>query len=133
MKSVFADTSALFALLVATDESHERAAIAFRALQARNARLLTTSYVLVEMYALLSRRVGIAAVRRFRTGISPLLDVVWVEGELHEAALDFVLERSRSGISLVDAASFLVMRANGIEEAFTFDRHFHKAGFAQVR
>jgi len=42
---------------------------------------------------------------------------------LHEAAPGSLLKRRRAGISLVDAASFLVMRTNGIEEAFAFDPH----------
>lgn len=130
---VFADTSALFALLVATDANHRRAALAFQGLERRGAALVTTSYVLVEMYALLARRVGIDGVRRFRAGLSPLLDVVWVDDVLHDAALDLSLERNRSRISLVDAASFLVMRANGIAEAFAFDGHFLTAGFALVK
>jgi len=61
-----------------------------------------------------------------------LLEVVWVDAVLHDAALDLALERCRSGISLVDAASFLVMRTNGLAEAFAFDRHFRTAGFKLV-
>ena len=133
MNKVFADTSALFALLVATDENLRRAALAFQGLERRQAALVTTSYVLVETYALLARRVGVDAVRKFRAGLAPLLDVAWVDSALHEAALDLALERSRSGISLVDAASFLVMRSYGIEEAWAFDRHFRTAGFSLLR
>ncbi len=133
MKRVFADTSALFALLVATDENHRRSALAFQGLERQRAALVTTSYVLVETYALLARRVGIDAVRKFRGGLAPLLEVVWVDYALHEAALDHALERSRSGISLVDAASFLVMRSSGIEVAFAFDQHFRTAGFSLVK
>jgi predicted nucleic acid-binding protein len=133
LNAVFADTSALYALLVATDENHRRAALAFQGLERRRAALVTTSYVLVETYALLQRRVGAGAVRRFRMGMAALLDVFWIDGPLHDASLDLLLERSRSGISLVDAASFLVMRANGIEEAFAFDGHFRKAGFSLVK
>jgi len=33
--------------------------------------------------------------------------------------------------SLVDAASFVVMRQLGISEAFTSDHHFSQAGFIQ--
>lgn len=34
--------------------------------------------------------------------------------------------------SLVDAASFIVMRRLGITEAFTSDQHFIQAGFLRV-
>ncbi|MDG4596628.1 MAG: PIN domain-containing protein [Candidatus Contendobacter sp.] len=59
MNQVFVDTSAILALLVATDEAHPAAKMAFARLAAREAALLTTSYVLVETYALLGRRLGI--------------------------------------------------------------------------
>ena len=68
MSRVFIDTSAIFALLVPTDTAHRRARRAFKALQAREAPILTTSYVLVETYALLSRRMGRESVVRFRGG-----------------------------------------------------------------
>jgi predicted nucleic acid-binding protein len=55
-----------------------------------------------------------------------------VDAATHETALDLMLERPRSRISLVDAASFVVMRASGIEEAFAYDRHFRTAGFRLV-
>jgi len=38
-------------------------------------------------------------------------------------------ERNRRGLSLVDCASFVVMRRYGIEEAFAFDEDFEKEGF----
>jgi predicted nucleic acid-binding protein len=128
LSRVFVDTSAFLALLIANDVRHRHAARTFRALQAREAALLTTSYVLVETYALLDRRVGREATRGFRQGFDPLLDVTWVEREQHEAGLDLQLEAPRS-VSLVDAVSFVVARRLGIVEAFAYDRNFTDAGF----
>jgi predicted nucleic acid-binding protein len=56
MTAVFADTSGLLALLNAKDQNHDRAAHAFAALRAKQAMLVTTSFVLVETYALVGRR-----------------------------------------------------------------------------
>jgi predicted nucleic acid-binding protein len=131
---VYVDTSAFLALLVASDVRHREAARTFRTLQERRAPLVTTSYVLVETYALLDRRVGREATRRFRGEFEPLLDVVWVGREHHQAGLDLQLESSRS-VSLVDAVSFAVARGLGITEVFAYDRNFKDAGFrgASVR
>ena len=93
MNRVFVDTSAILALLVATDEAHPAAKLAFARLAAREAALLTTSYVLVETYALLGRRLGIEAVRGFREQFAPLLEVIWVDQDLHNRALDTLLQR----------------------------------------
>ncbi len=133
MSSVFVDTSAILALLVASDEVHPQARAAFARLSSRQAPLLTTSYVLVETYALLGRRLGIAAVRTFRADFSPLLRVVWVQETLHERALDELLKRSSRTMSLVDVTSFLVMRERSIDEAFAYDQHFDREGFSRVK
>jgi predicted nucleic acid-binding protein len=61
--SVFVDTSALYALLVRTDEDHAEAAKAFRGLLEAGRSLVSTNYVLVETTALLQHRIGLAAVR----------------------------------------------------------------------
>jgi predicted nucleic acid-binding protein len=52
VNAVFADTSGLLALFNAKDENHARAAGAFATLRARQASLVSTSFVLVETYAL---------------------------------------------------------------------------------
>jgi predicted nucleic acid-binding protein len=126
----FADTSALYALLDAGDGSHAKARRAFARLREREALLVTTSYVLVETCALVSRRLGLAALRTFREDLAPLLEVVWVDAAIHEAALDLLFERRKGSLSVVDAASFVVMRREGLDEAFAFDRHFEDEGFS---
>lgn len=132
MNRVYIDTSALLALLIANDIRHKEAVRTFRALQGRRAPLVTTSYVLVETYALLDRRVGRDATRRFRESFEPLLDVTWVQRDQHEAGLDLLLESARSA-SLVDAVSFVVARELGIAEVFAYDRNFTDAGFRHAR
>ncbi len=132
MNQVFVDTSAILALLVATDEAHPAAKMAFARLAAREAALLTTSYVLVETYALLGRRLGMEAVRGFREQFAPLLEVIWVDQDLHNRALDTLLQRGSRQLSLVDVTSFLVIGEQQIEEVFAFDRHFENEGFRRV-
>lgn len=126
------DTSGLYALLVATDVFHGRAREAFSTLRREDARLVTTSYVLVEAYALIQRRVGLGAVEALRRAFAPLLDVVWVDASTHENALDELDRLSDVAVSLVDAVSFIVMRERAIQRAFTFDAHFVEAGFDLV-
>ena len=133
MNAVFADTSALLALLSATDINHRRAARAFAALRARMAPMVSTSYVLIETYALAGRRLGLDAVNSFRTDLAPVIDVVWVDESLHNAGLDLWLDRGKRQLSLVDAVSFITMRQGSLEEAFAFDSHFEQEGFALVR
>ena len=128
MSRVFVDTSAILALLVPTDAAHERAGAVFDRLRIREAVLLTTSYNLVETYALLGRRFGRDATASFRTDFAPLLQVVWVDCDLHERGLDLMLAHG-AGVSLVDAVSFVSIREHRLDEVFAFDRHFAQEGF----
>lgn len=130
MSAVFADTSGLLALLSPGDEHHTRAERIFETLRSRCAPLVSTSYVLVETYALVGRRLGVEAARSFRADFAPLLDVTWVDETLHNAGLDLLFERSKRHLSLVDAVSFVTMRRNGVAEAFAFDSHFEQEGFS---
>jgi len=132
LSQVFLDTSAILAVLNPRDEHHSRGRSAFARLRARQAGLITTSFVLVESYALLGRRLGLAAVRAFRGDLAPLCDVVWVDGGTHEDGLDLLLERGKKDLSLVDTVSFLVMRRHRLDEAFAFDPHFKDEGFSLV-
>lgn len=95
MTAVFADTSALLALLNLKDENHDRAARAFATLRSNRAPLISTSFVLVETYALVGRRLGIEAVQDFRTDFAPLIDIVWVDDVLHNSGLDLLFDRHK--------------------------------------
>jgi len=84
---VFADTSALCALLVADDKDHAAAEQVFARLVGESASLVTSCYILSETYSLLARRIGLVAVRRFRQDFSGLLFVVWVDEETNNKGL----------------------------------------------
>jgi predicted nucleic acid-binding protein len=132
VSQVFLDTSAVLALVNPKDEHHPRARKGFESLSSRKAGLLTSSYVLVETYALLERRMGLAALQAFRSDLVPLCEVAWIDETVHEAGLDLLIERRKRGLSLVDTTSFIVMRTRRLDEAFCFDPHFEEEGFLLV-
>ncbi|MBI4704148.1 MAG: type II toxin-antitoxin system VapC family toxin [Deltaproteobacteria bacterium] len=128
----FADTSALYAVLVSTDAAHDAARVAWDEHLSRRQRYTTSSYVIEETLALLQHRVGLAAVRVWRDAVEPILDVVWVDAGLHARALTALLAARRRDVSLTDWASFELMHASGIRRAFTLDRHYAEQGFDVV-
>jgi uncharacterized protein len=132
VNAVFGDTSAFLALLNAADENHDRADRAFATLRTRKAPLVSTSYVLVETHALLGRRLGVDAIRSFRSDFAPLIEIIWVDELLHNAGLDLLLDRKKRLLSLVDAVSLVTMRQTNLAEAFAFDPHFAQEGFSIV-
>ncbi|NPV80576.1 MAG: PIN domain-containing protein [Firmicutes bacterium] len=128
--SVYIDTSAFLAVLARDDMYHEQAKRVWFELLDREERFVCSSYVLVESYALIKKRLGWEALQVFHEAVYPLLDVEWVDAALHEGAANAVLITKRKRLSLVDCTSFAVMRRLGIEIAFTFNPHFHEQGFA---
>jgi predicted nucleic acid-binding protein len=127
--TVFVDTSALLAVLDADDQRHQEADAAWRRLMSSDEELLTTNYVLVEMISLAQRRLGLEAVRVFAREIEPVLQVQWLDAEIHQAALDALLAAARRKLSVVDCDSFEVMRRREVHRAFAFDNHFEEQGF----
>ncbi len=129
MNLVFVDTSALYALLDADDRFHHAAAAAFSHLSPDKTLMLTSSYVILETLALLQTRLGLSAVAKWKTEFQGILEIVWIEKQLHEEALTALVAANKPTISLSDWASFLIMRERGIKNAFSFDRHYEQQGF----
>jgi predicted nucleic acid-binding protein len=125
----FVDTSAFHALLDRTDVCHRAAEETMRRLREEQARLLTTNYVVVELFALVQRRLGLEALRELQTVLMPVVDLHWVDHGTHEAAIAALLVASRRRLSLVDCVSFEVMRRLEIADVFAFDPHFAEQGF----
>ena len=130
--SVFVDTSALYAVLDRDDANHVPAKATWRELLGGEEVLISHNYVLVETCALVQHRLGIAALRALQEDVFPVLQVEWIDESRHQTALEAALTAARRKLSLVDCASFLVMRQLGIEKAFCFDKHFHQQGFGVV-
>ena len=128
--SVFLDTSALYALIDRDDPAAARIATAFNRLDGKT--LVTHNYVVVEAAALVHRRLGIEAVRRLVHDILAPVETHWIDESIHQAATSAHIAAGPSGPSLVDGASFEVMRRRGIRQALAVDRHFVDAGFELV-
>lgn len=129
---VFVDTSAFLAVLDADDRHHNRARAVWSNLLTQDAQLLCTNYVLIETFALLQHRLGMAAVRAFQEDVLPVVEIEWVSEETHHAGISALLTAGRKKLSLVDCVSFETMRRKGIKTAFAFDQHFVEQGFEVV-
>jgi predicted nucleic acid-binding protein len=129
MKPIFVDTSALYALFDQGDRFHQAAANVFSRFSPDSMLLVSSSYVVLETLNLLQTRIGMSAVRKWKTEFQPILEIIWVDRQLHEQALIALIAANRPGISLTDWTSFGIMRERDIEDAFSFDRHFSQQGF----
>jgi len=130
--NVFIDTSGLLAVLDGDDANQEEAKSFWANALGDGSVLVCHNYVLVEISALVLRKLGIEAVRVLERDIVPVLRVVWVSREVHEAAVGAHLAAARRRLSLVDCVSFEIMRRTGIDKAFAFDHHFQEYGFKKA-
>ena len=65
-------------------------------------------------------------------GASPRIKKIYSNPELEDEAEGILKRYSDQDFSFVDAVSFAVMKHEGIEEAFAFDRHFLTMGFRTI-
>ena len=129
---LLADTSALFALLLA-DDSHHEAATQF-ARKNPQVRFVMTELILSEVVTRLRARAGADRAVAFADDAlrSRRYDMVFVDSELLHGALDQMRRFADKRLSLTDCASFEVLDRLGLDGAFTFDRDFRDCGYRML-
>jgi uncharacterized protein len=125
------NTSGLLGYLDLTEPIHQDAC----RLMIAASRRLTHSYVLAELVALaqvrgLPRRPVLEFLEGLMDGV--LVDLVYVDEELHRAAVDLLSRRLDKTYSLCDAVSSVLMERRGLHEALTTDHLFEQAGFVRL-
>ena len=130
-REVFADTSALYALVDRNDAGHSAARGAVAKLLAAGVRLVATDYVLTETVNLANARGGALVAHRvldlFEQSVGIRLE--WIGPERFDATKAFFRRHRDHSYSFTDCSSFVVMRELRLTDALTIDRHFAEAGF----
>ena len=125
---IFLDTSAIYALADQADPHHTEAYKKFDAALQSGEQFLIHNYILVECTALLQARLGLQAALLLLQEASAF-HIEWIDVVLHQEAEKELEMIGKRGISLVDCASFVVMRRRGIQKALAFDSDFQDQGF----
>jgi len=131
-REILADTSGLYALLVAADDCHGAACALLKSAAAQATRFVLTDYVLDETATLLRARGHRAAARDLFDAIvaSSACRVEWMTAERFDKTKVFFLRHADQPWSFTDCFSFVLMRELRISEALTKDSHFAAAGFS---
>ena len=129
---IYLDTSAILAILYDNDAAHQKASEKWLEIARQGDEVICNNYVFIEAFSLLQRRYGLEKARALQEQIEPLINISWVDEDLHETAVNLTLTANRRNLSVVDCSSFETMRRLGIETVFTFDEHFKERGFQVV-
>ena len=129
VEKVFVDTSAFYALMDRSDRWHTSARRLWAHCLEEGYELKTSNYIVVETLALLQNRLGFEAADLWARDVLGVVETIWVDEMVHRLATEIWLSLGRRRLSLVDCASFVVMRHDKLEKVFGFDKHFAEHGF----
>lgn len=129
--TLFVDTSAWFEAFDAGSSVHHQVAAA---LKASEGPVVTTTFVLAELSALMVGRLTHAHAARAGTFLrtSPDVNLVHPDVADESAAWRLFVERPDKRYSMTDCLSFVVMRRLKLTTALALDRHFAQEGFDLV-
>lgn len=94
--------------------------------------MLTTNYVVIETCAPLRSRIGLEPVHDFESRLLPLAKAHLVDAVMHRRGFERLRRIDRRGVRLVDAVSFEVMGAEGVQEAFGLDTDLKAEGYRRL-
>lgn len=130
MSEVFVDSGALFSIVAKNDLEHKRAAGYFTSAKEI---FITTDYIFDEFITLvrmkISHDIAVEIGEKIREGLIKLVDI---SPQDREAAWGYFKKHQDKTYSFTDCTSFCIMKRLGIQQAFTFDKHFVQAGFTTV-
>lgn len=130
--NIFVDTSAFLAILNGNDQYHRPAKQTWTEILSSDSMVFTSNYIMLETTALLQHRFGIEALRLFENNIQPVIELIWINENVHKIGMGILIAANRRALSLVDCTSFEIMRQAALEQVFTFDPHFSEQGFIVV-
>ena len=134
MKQIFVDTSAWGALADKADKDHARA-LQFRDEIVGKCKLVTSNYILDELYPLLLMNVGLHPTINYKKKLDILitehvLEIIWIDHDLSKQGWDVFEQYNIDKLwSFTDCTSYAAMKKSRIAEVFAFDHHFEQMGF----
>jgi predicted nucleic acid-binding protein len=129
-RPVLWDSSAILAILDASDANHDTATKIARRLATEEGTSFITNYLEAETHALLLRKLGRLAARTWL--LAGPLPVIRTMQEDEQAARALIATHDDKDWSFCDAVSFALCRRLRVPRAFSFDRHFVQFGHLEV-
>lgn len=130
-EKIFIDTSGLVGFFLESDAYHSQAKNLWKELKTNECRLFVSEYVFDELVTLLLARSSHQFACKAGQSLidSELVDFLYVQDDQVNAVFQKFKKYQDKRFSFTDVCSFYLMELEGIQKAFTFDRHFSQAGF----
>ncbi len=134
-EAIFVDSFAWIATINKSDNYHEISLRILEELLNKQAKLITTNYVLIETINALSKREFRKTVIEFIDKLekSPSVQIVKITDEIYNNAWTLYQQRIDKDWGITDCTSFEVMKIFNIKKAFTNDKHFDQAGYSLAK
>jgi predicted nucleic acid-binding protein len=136
MSNLFVDTSGWANIFVSSEGYHTEAQQYFLNAWQAQRPLVTTSYIVAELVALLQSPLRIPRDTIFQVvdsvRQSEHIQIIHITPDIDAAAWSLCKNRPDKTWSLVDCTSFVIMQQLGLQETLTTDQHFEQAGFIRL-
>jgi uncharacterized protein len=138
MTKLFIDTWGWINLFNRTESYHQQVSHYYNEARSKQTLIITTDYILDEVYTLLFKRLPLDLARKAIETISDsveigYLNLEWISPERFEASAKMRLKfRDKPNISFTDLTSMVVMQELGISDIMTGDAHFTHVGLGFV-
>lgn len=128
---VLIDTSAFMALILKEESCHSKVVEQYKVYKQTRAQLITSTYILDELFTRCLYRAGSHGSRLAITLIRDIiasgeLTVLEVDSQVFRKAEDVFLKFSDHKISFTDATSYVLYKNFNLDEVFTLDADFKK-------
>lgn len=138
MKTIFIDTWGWVNLFNRKESRHQQVRTLYQDLRSKQISIVTTDYVLDEVYTLLFKRISVDLAMTAIDTISDAidkgyLDLIWMMPERFEKAQKLRMKfQDKPDISFTDLTSMVVMQELGISDIIAGDGHFTHVGMGFV-
>ena len=122
---------AFLAIEDSSDNHHQKAISFWKALLEKKNQVVTTDYVLDETYTIIRIRAGHKFAVEFgeETRRSKIIKIIHITPGIIDNAWKVFKKYQDKDFSFTDCTSFVAMKENKIESAFSFDKNFTQYGF----
>ncbi|MGH7885418.1 MAG: type II toxin-antitoxin system VapC family toxin [Thermodesulfobacteriota bacterium] len=128
-RKVFIDTSAFIALRDSKDINHKKAKSALSYIREKNIKLVTTNFILDEVYTYFCKFHSVAVeMGEYILNSPEIIEYHRITSEDENTAWEIAKKYSDKSFSFTDCTSFSICKKLKVEDIFAFDIHFEQFG-----